>query len=592
MDSQTNKFGRRNFLKGLSLGAVSVPLFGCSRESDSEKLGEMTMRTNPKTGDKVSVLGFGCMRLPSTDGRSGRESNGDLDQNAINALVDKALACGVNYFDTSPAYCKGKSEHAMGIALSRHPRKSYFLATKLSNFAAATQSREASIAMYKISLAELRTDYIDYMLLHAVGMDDGMNGLRRRYLDNGMLDFLLAERAAGRIRNLGFSYHGDIKVFDYLLSKHDQYKWDFVQIQLNYLDWKHAKEINERNTNAEYLYAELAKRNIPAVIMEPLLGGRLSSIPHTIVPEFKQREPDMSVASWAFRFAGSFPNVLTVLSGMAKPEHLDDNLRTFSPLRPLSADEFDFLQHAADTMMQFNTIPCNDCKYCMPCPYGLDIPAILTHYNKCLNERLAPESAVDENYAKARRAYLVGYDRSVPKLRQASHCTGCDQCRPHCPQRIDIPKELRRIDAYVKHLKQNAALMGDVKRKFAQGGCSLVIGNGDIRTYDERGVASLLKIYRDEPALLKGSLVADKVVGKAAAALLVMGGAAQVHASVISVPAFEMLNRARISVSFDSRVPYIENDAKNEMCPLEAACKNAKTPEECLKIVSKFPARK
>ena len=592
MDSQTNKFGRRNFLKGLSLGAVSAPLFGCSRESDSEKLGEMTMRTNPKTGDKVSVLGFGCMRLPSVDGRSGRESTGDLDQNAINALVDKALACGVNYFDTSPAYCKGKSEHAMGIALSRHPRKSYFLATKLSNFAAATQSREASIAMYKNSLAELRTDYIDYMLLHAVGMDDGMNGLRRRYLDNGMLDFLLAERAAGRIRNLGFSYHGDIKVFDYLLSKHDQYKWDFVQIQLNYLDWKHAKEINEFNTNAEYLYTELAKRNIPAVIMEPLLGGRLSSIPHTIVPEFKQREPDMSVASWAFRFAGSFPNVLTVLSGMARPEHLDDNLRTFSPLKPLSADELDFLQHAADTMMQFNTIPCNDCKYCMPCPYGLDIPAILTHYNKCLNERLAPESSLDANYAKARRAYLVGYDRSVPKLRQASHCTGCDQCRPHCPQRIDIPKELRRIDAYVKHLKQNAALMGDVKRKFAQCGCSLVIGNGDIRTYNGRGVASLLKIYRDEPALLKGALVADKAVGKAAAALLVMGGAAQVHASVVSVPAFEMLNRARISVSFDSRVPYIENDAKNGMCPLEAACKDAKTPEECLKIVSKFPTRK
>jgi len=419
-----------------------------------------------------------------------------------------------------------------------------------------------------------------------------MNGLRRRYLDNGTLDFLLAERAAGRIRNLGFSYHGDIKVFDYLLSKHDQYKWDFVQIQLNYLDWKHAKEINEFNTNAEYLYAELAKRNIPAVIMEPLLGGRLSSIPHTIVPEFKQREPDMSVASWAFRFAGSFPNVLTVLSGMARPEHLDDNLRTFSPLKPLSADELDFLQHAADTMMQFNTIPCNDCKYCMPCPYGLDIPAILTHYNKCLNERLAPESSLDANYAKARRAYLIGYDRSVPKLRQASHCTGCDQCRPHCPQRIDIPKELRRIDAYVKHLKQNAALMGDVKRKFAQGGCPLVIGNGDIRTYNGRGVASLLKIYRDEPALLKGALVADKAVGKAAAALLVMGGAAQVHASVVSVPAFEMLNRARISVSFDSRVPYIENDAKNGMCPLEAACKDAKTPEECLKIVSKFPARK
>ena len=586
MDSKTSKLGRRNFLKGLSLGAASIPLFGCSENSDSEKFGEMTLRTNPKNGDKVSVLGFGCMRLPTTDGRSGRESEGEIDQNAVNELVDKALANGVNYFDTSPAYCRGKSEHAMGIALGRHPRKSYFLATKLSNFAAATQSREASIAMYKNSLRELRTDYIDYMLLHAVGMDNGMDGLRRRYLDNGMLDFLLAEREAGRIRNLGFSYHGDIKVFDYLLSKHDKYKWDFVQIQLNYLDWKHAKEINEFNTNAEYLYSELAKRNIPAVIMEPLLGGRLSSIPHTIVPEFKQREPDMSVASWAFRFAGSFPNVLTVLSGMAKPEHLNDNLRTYSPLKPLSKDEFDFLQHAADTMMQFNTIPCNDCKYCMPCPYALDIPAILTHYNKCLNERLAPESRVDADYAKARRAYLVGYDRSVPKLRQASHCTGCDQCRPHCPQRIDIPKELRRIDAYVKHLKQNAALMGDVKNKFAQTKCSLAIGNGDIRTYNGRGIVDLFKIYRNEPALLKGALVADKAVGKAAAALFVMGGVAQVHASVISKGALAMLSRARISATFDSRVDFIANAEGNGMCPMETACKDASTPEACLKIIS------
>ena len=168
----------------------------------------------------------------------------------------------------------------------------------------------------------------------------------------------------------------------------------------------------------------------------------------------KQREPEASVASWAFRFAGNFPGVLTVLSGMTRMEHLQDNLRTYSPLKPLTEDDLAFLQRAADLMMQRDTIPCNDCKYCMPCPYGIDIPAILLHYNKCLNEGNIAESTQDEHYRRARRAYLVGYDRSVPRLRQASHCIGCNQCSPHCPQGIDIPAELHRIDAYVERLKQ------------------------------------------------------------------------------------------------------------------------------------------
>ena len=136
-------------------------------------------------------------------------------------------------------------------------------------------------------------------------------------------------------------------------------------------DWKYAKEINPRNTNAEYLYNELQKRNIPAIIMEPLLGGRLSNVHDHIVSRLKQRRPEDSVASWAFRFAGSFPGVLTVLSGMTYMEHLQDNLRTYSPLNPLTEEEFDFLEQTAALMMQYPTVPCNDCKYCMPCPYGI-----------------------------------------------------------------------------------------------------------------------------------------------------------------------------------------------------------------------------
>ena len=417
----------------------------------------MTYRVNPKTKDKVSILGYGCMRWPTIDSNtdSNGKSDGIIDQEAVNDLVDTAIAYGVNYFDTSPVYCQGLSEQATGIALSRHSRDSYFIATKMSNFAPETWGREASVAMYRNSLKALQTDYIDYMLLHAIGMGDGLDEFNKRYIDNGVLDFLLAEREAGRIRNLGFSYHGDIKVFDKLLEEHDKYKWDFVQIQLNYLDWKHAKEINPRNTNAEYLYNELHRRNIPVVIMEPLLGGRLSNVPDHIATRLLEREPEQSVASWAFRYAGSPEGVLTVLSGMTYKEHLMDNLRTYCPLRPLTDSEVAFLHDTADLMMTYPTIPCNDCKYCMPCPYGIDIPANLLHYNKCVNEGNLPTSSQSEGYREARRAFLVGYDRSVPKLRQASHCIGCGQCKSHCPQSIDIPRELHRIDRYADNLRQD-----------------------------------------------------------------------------------------------------------------------------------------
>ncbi len=368
-------------------------------------------------------------------------------------MVVYALADGVNYFDTSPAYCRGFSERATGIALKRHPRDRYFIATKLSNFSPSTWSREESMKMYRRSFAELQTDYIDYMLLHGVGMG-GMEALRGRYLDNGMLDFLLEERRAGRIRNLGFSYHGDIEVFDWLLAHHDTYRWDFVQIQLNYVDWRHAKEVNKRNTDAEYLYGELQKRGIPAVIMEPLLGGRLSNVHDHIAAKLKEYEPSASVASWAFRFAGTWPGVLTVLSGMTYMEHLQDNVRTYSPLVPLTEQDKEFLEQTAQQLLRYPTIPCNDCKYCMPCPYGLDIPAILLHFNKCINEGNMPSSSQDENYRRARRIFLVGYDRSVPRLRQADHCIGCRRCVAHCPQNIDIPRQMRRIDNFVEDLKQ------------------------------------------------------------------------------------------------------------------------------------------
>jgi len=455
---KSEEIGRRDFLLRLGAGAAvtAAALAGCKNSRSTTGTAaetevptdRMTYRTNPSTGDRVSILGYGCMRWPTLP-----DTDGEIDQQTVNRLVDYALAHGVNYFDTSPAYCRGFSERATGIALKRHPRDRYFIATKLSNFSPATWSREESLKMYRRSFAELQTDYIDYMLLHGVGMG-GMEVLHGRYLDNGVLDFLLEERRAGRIRNLGFSYHGDVEVFDWLLAHHDTYRWDFVQIQLNYVDWRHAKEVNKRNTDAEYLYGELQKRGIPAVIMEPLLGGRLSNVHDHIAAKLKEYEPSASVASWAFRFAGTWPGVLTVLSGMTYMEHLQDNLRTYSPLVPLTEHDKEFLEQTAQQLLRYPTIPCNDCKYCMPCPYGLDIPAILLHFNKCINEGNMPSSSQDENYRRARRIFLVGYDRSVPRLRQADHCIGCRRCVAHCPQNINIPREMRRIDNFVEDLKQ------------------------------------------------------------------------------------------------------------------------------------------
>ncbi len=449
---------RRDFLKivGISTAtATAATLAGCGPKGAGNNetgagtvpVGKMDYRTNPKTGERVSLLGYGCMRWPTLPAP---EKGGNvIDQDAVNELIDYAMAHGVNYYDTSPVYVQGWSERSTGLALKRHPRDKFFVATKLSNF--SNYTRENSIAMYRRSFEELQVDYIDYYLLHSIG-NGGIETFRKRYIENGMIDYLMEERKAGRIRNLGFSFHGTKDVFDEVLAMHDRVHWDFVQIQLNYLDWRYA---SGNNVNADYLYAELEKQHIPAVIMEPLLGGRLSKVPEHIVARLKQRLPELSVASWAFRFAGTPAGVLTVLSGMTYLEHLQDNLKTYSPLKPVTAEEHEFLQQTADLMKQYPTIPCNDCKYCMPCPYGIDIPGVLVHYNKCVNEGNLPTTSGDPDYRRARRAFLVGYDRSVPRLRQASHCIGCRQCVEHCPQAIDIPAELHRIDDYVEHLKQN-----------------------------------------------------------------------------------------------------------------------------------------
>lgn len=460
-----NNISRRRFLLDLGIfsgaaiaGSALTMCKGAETSEKKNKGGEkgMTMRVNPNSNDTVSILGYGCMRFPTMGLSSGKADDDRLDQEAINASVDAALEGGVNYFDTSPAYCKGNSEAAIGEALSRHPRESYYIATKLSNFAPQTWTTEASKEMFENSLKNLRTDYVDYYLLHAIG-NGGMETFNSRYVDNGILPWLVEQKEKGRIRNLGFSFHGPRKAFDEFMAMMDrgEIHWDFVQIQLNYMDWHHAEDNSNSNTNADYMYSELRKRAIPVVIMEPLLGGRLASVAAPVAAKMKERRPDDSTASWAFRFAGSPEGVLTVLSGMTYMEHLRDNLTTYSPLDPVNDDEKAFLERCALEILQNNLVPCTDCKYCMPCPYGIDIPGTFKHYNTCINEGNAPRDGEDPDYRRARRAFLYGYDRSVPRLRQATRCISCGTCTSHCPQSIDIPTELHRIDAYIESLKQN-----------------------------------------------------------------------------------------------------------------------------------------
>ena len=337
--------------------------------------------------------------------------------------------------------------------MNRHPRSSYYIATKLSNFGDA--SAEASIQMYKDSFKQLQTDYFDYYLLHSIGRG-GKDAFNKRYVDNGLLPFLLEEKKAGRIRNLGFSFHGAKHEFDYFMELFDSGEmiWDFVQIEMNYVDWTHADGV--RNVNADYLYEQLDKRGLPIVIMEPLLGGRLARVPESISRHMKEREPDKSVASWAFRFCATYPRVLCVLSGMTNMDPLRENVETFGHFKPLSEEELEFLEQMATQMMEYPLVNCTDCKSCMPCPWGIDIPGTFQHYNRAITDGTYAQSTAQKDYAKLKKAYLVSYDRAVATVRQADHCISCGECLSHCPQSIPIPTQLRRIAKYIDDLKQDA----------------------------------------------------------------------------------------------------------------------------------------
>ena len=396
----------------------------------------MTYRTQHGSGDRISLLGFGMMRLPD-------------DQDEINRLVDYALAHGVNYFDTAPMYKGGKSETMTGTALSRHPRESYYVATKMSNYDSSLWDLDEAKKMYERSFEYLRVDHIDYYLLHGVG-GTGMDLFSSRFLNNGLLDFLLREREAGRIRHLGFSYHGNVEVFDWLLNRNDEYHWDFVQIQMNYLDWRHAslnKKGWKQDADAEYLYDKLEKTGVQAVIMEPLRGGSLARMRDDLAGRLAALRPDDTPARWAFRWVGSHPNVLTALSGMNQMDHLVENIGSFSPLEPCTDAENRLLEEIADIMAGFPVIPCTTCHYCMPCPFGVDIPGNFAYYNEAVEQKILPlpeKQAAD--YMARKQQFAEGLRIALPDpAAWANQCTDCEACLAKCPQQIRIPNQMARI---------------------------------------------------------------------------------------------------------------------------------------------------
>ena len=439
---------RREFIKvGAASAAASIALGACDNSSNGSPAPQGSSDAQQgqvaRHYEGVSLLGYGCMRWPTYKAEDGKQK---IDQQKVNDLVDYAISHGVNYFDTAPVYLEGESERATAEALSRYPRSSYLLATKLSNFGDWTY--ESSRQMFQRSLEIFNTGYVDYYLLHSIGSGADFD---RRFASTGIMDYLLKEREQGRIRNLGFSFHGAREGFDELMALHSKYHWDFVQIQMNYVDWAHA---GARNTNAQYLYTKLNEMDIPIVIMEPLRGGRLADLPAAISDKMKAREPSRSLSSWAFRFVGSFPRVMCVLSGMTYMEHLEDNVKTFSSFKPLNSEEMNFLAEVADQLESYPLIRCTACQYCMPCPYGLNIPAIFKFYNDNVNAGTYVSSREQEDYARVRRNYLRAYNKSIEPDRQADHCIGCGKCARECPQHIAIPRELRRIDEYIESLKQ------------------------------------------------------------------------------------------------------------------------------------------
>jgi predicted aldo/keto reductase-like oxidoreductase len=364
-------------------------------------------RVFAKTGEQISLLGFGVMRLPTIGGDAGK-----IDYPAAQALIDRAMEAGINYFDTAFGYHEGNSEVFLGEALSRYPRDSYYIATKMPPWPLTSEQDVHTI--FETQLKRLQVDYFDFYLLHNVSVKH--LEIFERFK---VLDFLKEKQKEGRLRHLGFSFHDRPELLRKMMELHP---WDFAQIQLNYLDWE--------DQNAKEQYEILAERGIPVTIMEPVRGGALADLPEESVRVLQQANPNASVASWAIRFAAQLPGVLTVLSGMSNREQLEDNIATLSPLVPLSPQENQAIEKAVDIFRRNGAIPCTACRYCMDCPFGVDIPKTFALYNHY-------------QHTKKTISFEAGYEMLAENGPES--CTACQACVEKCPQNIAIPERMQTV---------------------------------------------------------------------------------------------------------------------------------------------------
>jgi predicted aldo/keto reductase-like oxidoreductase len=445
---------RREALKGLfytGMGlAVSGPLLQACRPgapeapagipwTEAPEGSRIDTRTWSKLGETVGMLGLGCMRFPERDGH--------LDQDAVNEMIDYAIAHGINYFDSAPLY--GESEEVTGRALCRHPRESYFIATKMSHMGGRNFSLEDGRRMFENSLKRLRVDYIDFYLLHSVPT---VAEFRKRYIENGLFDYLLGQRAEGRIRHLGFSYHGTNADLPQML---DLYDWDFVQIQVNYVDWKDMPvdwDPGQGETSSESLYNCLADRGIPVVAMEPVKGGSLANVSDALAAVMRERHPELTPAANALTFVGTLPGMMVTLSGMSTMEQLKENVALFTGFKAFDDKDMAFMQTVADLYASNVHIPCTACAYCMPCPSGVNIPGNFRVFNSASDALSIPDpDHKDKAFAAKRKAFLKLY-KGLEKGTAADACTTCNACLPKCPQHIRIPDQLKRISDLVSSL--------------------------------------------------------------------------------------------------------------------------------------------
>ncbi len=374
----------------------------------------MEYRTLEKIGAKTSLLGFGCMRFPVT-------AEGKIDEARAQKMLDEAYAAGINYYDTAYPYHDGASEPFVGRAMKKYDRSSFYFATKLPCW--NVKVKEDATRIFEEQLEHLQTDYIDFYLLHALNKDR-FHEMR----DMGVIDDMIALKEQGKIRNLGFSFHDNYEAFEEIATYRD---WDFCQIQYNYMD------TDEQAGDKGYALCE--KLNLPIIIMEPIKGGALASYAEDVMDMFKAVRPEKSIASWALRWVASKPQVKVVLSGMSTEEQVKDNLDTFGKFEPLSALELETVEKVAKEVKSRINNGCTGCRYCMPCPFGVDIPRNFAIWN---------------NYGMYHNtdATKHRYFENMKAEERADRCKSCGACEKVCPQKLPIREHLVRVAKEMQEL--------------------------------------------------------------------------------------------------------------------------------------------